>query len=544
MNSDTKNEKTKKIFLRIKYDLCEHNFIIKINKNLNFCKECGRITFTQKKRNHILTKFIIKPKNYYKPIDFSPLDLLRNVSSKNNSNGFLLNFSKFYLEFRVKQINLIYIFHKHFQSSFTTLYLTIQNLDRIFSSYKFKNIKNEKKITLLTICTYILTYNFIEIDNQKNHLNYSYFIKNFNISKEEFLEFEFKCLKRLEYNINLIDIYGIVQIIMYIGFIFNNEDLGDFSINKIYKNIIILLDDIILNEKILKKFSNKQIAFSIIYIIRKKFGLNEKIFREEFADIIFEYEYEIYEKCVIFIEEYLEKNNKLKKNNLNNLIEEKTKEDKDNINEIEGIKIMNSLSPEIKINNKIKYNLLQRLKPLKLKTVLNNVNSNKLINDLNLNDIDEKKFNSPILNPQDREKNENLKINLNLKNYGNIRNLLENQRNNTQLIKKPSRNLQKNLNYTNSQFYDNNKNNLFNQIDKPQEKIHTRILSEENLTTLKKINDSERIKVNNNFMNNGLSLNKQNNNNNTNYFNKTTKNFTNKNQNNINLKLSFNIIKK
>ena len=45
-------------------------------------------------------------------------------------------------------------------------------------------------------------------------------------------------------------------------------------------------------------------------------------------------------------------------------------------------------------------------------------------------------------------------------------------------------------------------------------------------------------------MNNGLSLNKQNNNNNTNYFNKTTKNFTNKNQNNINLKLSFNIIKK
>ena len=133
---------------------------------------------------------------------------------------------------------------------------------------------------------------------------------------------------------------------------------------------------------------------------------------------------------------------------------------------------------------------------------------------------------------------------MNLKNYGNIRNLLENQRNNTQLIKKSSRNLQKNLNYTNSQFYDNNKNNLFNQIDKPQEKIHTRILSEENLTTLKKINDLERIKVNNNFMNNGLSLNKQNNNNNTNYFNKTTKNFTNKNQNNINLKLSFNIIKK
>ena len=161
MNSDTKNEKTKKIFLRIKYDLCEHNFIIKINKNLNFCKECGRITFTQKKRNHILTKFIIKPKNYYKPIDFSPLDLLRNVSSKNNSNGFLLNFSKFYLEFRVKQINLIYIFHKHFQFSFTTLYLTIQNFYRIFSYFLFKNIKNPKQFILLTLFKFIITYIFI-----------------------------------------------------------------------------------------------------------------------------------------------------------------------------------------------------------------------------------------------------------------------------------------------------------------------------------------------------------------------------------------------
>ena len=536
MNIDTKNGKIKKIFLRIKEDVCEHNMIIKINKNLNFCQECGRITFTQKKRNHILTKFIIKPKSYYKPIDFSPLDLLNNISIKNNTKGILLNFTNFYLEFRNKQINLIYLFHKHFQSSLTTLYLSIQNLDRIFSSYKFKNIKNEKKITLLTICTYIITYKFIEIDSQKYHLNYSYFIENYNISKNEFLEFELKCVKRLDYNINLIDIYGIIQIIMYIGFIFNNEDLQDISINKIYKNIINLLDDIILNEKILKKFTNKQIAFSIIYITRKKFGLNEKIFREEFSDMIFEYEYELYEKCIIFIEEYLDKNNnKIKKNYSNNLTVEKTKENIEKSKEKEKINIISSLSPEIKSNNKINFSVFQSLKPIKLKTVLNNVNSNKL------NDIDGKRLNSPILNPN-REKNEKIKINLtNLKNYENTKYLLENQRNNVQPIHKPSRNLQKKLNFTNTQFFDKYKSNLLKNIDK-QENIHERIFSDDHLTTLKHLNDLERINVNNDLMNNDFSLSKPNNNsnNNSNYFNKTTKNFNYKNENNINLKLTFN----
>ncbi len=544
MNIDTKNGKIKKIFLRIKEEQCEHNFIIKINKNLNFCQECGRVTFTQKKRNHILTKFIIKPKSYYKPIDFSPLDLLKNISIKNNSKGILLNFSHFYLEFRVKQINLINLFHKHFKSSLTTLYLSIQNLDRIFSSYKFKNIKSEKKITLLTICTYIITYKFIELDSQKNHFDYSYFIKNFNISKDEFIEFEFKCVKRLDYNINLIDIYGIVQIIMFIGFIFNNEDLQDFSINKIYTNIINLLDNIILNEKILKKFTNKQIAFSIIYITRKQFGLNEKIFREEFSDIIFEYEYEIYEKCITFIEEYLDNNNnKLKKNNSNNsnsLILEKTKENKEKNNEMEKIKIISSLSPQITSNNKINFNLFQSSKPIKLKPVLNNINSNKLIN--NLNDNEEKRFNSPILNPNG-EKIENIKINL--KNYENIRYLLENQRNNVQPIKKNSRNLQKKLSFTNTQFYENHNTNLLKNSGK-KESLHTRIFSDDYFNTLKKLNDLEKKNINTNLMNNELSLNKPNNNSNnsSNYFYKTTKNFNYKNESNINLKLTFNNHKK
>ena len=68
-------------------NLCEHDINIKINKNLSFCQNCGRITLIQKVKAHIVVKFLIKPKNYYKIIDFCPFILLKNIS-KNNSKNF------------------------------------------------------------------------------------------------------------------------------------------------------------------------------------------------------------------------------------------------------------------------------------------------------------------------------------------------------------------------------------------------------------------------------------------------------------------------
>ena len=65
-----------------------------------------------------------------------------------------------------------------------------QNLDRIFSSYKFKNLKEQKKITLITIYTYFLTYKFLEIGNYKYHLEYNFLKKKFNVSKEDIFLFE------------------------------------------------------------------------------------------------------------------------------------------------------------------------------------------------------------------------------------------------------------------------------------------------------------------------------------------------------------------
>jgi len=57
----------------------------------------------------------------------------------------------------------------------------------------------------------------------------------------------------------------------------------------------------------MKKFGNKFKLTNLVLIILLKIIWTKKIFRNEFLDIIFEYEYEISEKSIIFIENYLDK---------------------------------------------------------------------------------------------------------------------------------------------------------------------------------------------------------------------------------------------
>ena len=475
----SKSGRIKKIFMKSEEGVCEHNYNVKINKNLNYCKECGRITYITKRKNTICSKYLIKPKHYNKGIDLSPLTIFQYIIKQDYSNVISLNYSNLYLDFRIKQINLIYSLHKKFHSDLITLYMSIYNLDRIFSSYKFKNIKDKNKINLLSICCYIITYKYFEIDNYKYHVDVNYIKKKFNISKDEIFHYELKCLKRLKYNLSPIDIYTIIKLLMYTGFIFNNEDLGDISLHKIYKNIISLLDDVILEGKILKKFSCTQIAFSIIYLIRKKFGLNEKIFKEEISENLFNIKYDSYEKCIKFIEEYFDKD---KKNN-NNSIQNEDEPFTPKIIKTNITNFTSSLSPNPKLNHDFikTNNLSQSLKPIKTKRIiLNNLNSN--FNNENENH----KSSNQKEKEKEKENYEHKIFNIKaLKNNENIRYLLENQKNNIFDKKTPSRNHQK------VTFQSTENNNQILQISNSKS-LHSKILSEDDLFKFDNLRDNER----------------------------------------------------
>ena len=108
----SKSGRIKKIFMKSEEGVCEHNYNVKINKNLNYCKECGRITYITKRKNTICSKYLIKPKHYNKGIDLSPLTIFQYIIKQDYSNVIPLNYSNLYLDFRIKQINLIYSLHK------------------------------------------------------------------------------------------------------------------------------------------------------------------------------------------------------------------------------------------------------------------------------------------------------------------------------------------------------------------------------------------------------------------------------------------------
>lgn len=71
--------------------ICKHYSSIKINSQLNLCNGCGKITYFQKIQNKITTKYLIKPKNYLQPIDFSPIESLKKLTKQDFSNIIGLN---------------------------------------------------------------------------------------------------------------------------------------------------------------------------------------------------------------------------------------------------------------------------------------------------------------------------------------------------------------------------------------------------------------------------------------------------------------------
>lgn len=467
--------------------ICKHYSSIKINSQLNLCNGCGKITYFQKIQNKITTKYLIKPKNYLQPIDFSPIESLKKLTKQDFSNIIGLHYSNFYLDIRTKQIQIIHSLNKTFNSDPSILYLSIYNLDRIFSTLKFQNLKEQKTINLLTICCFIVTYKYLAIDNYKYHLDLPYIRKKFNVTKADIFLYELKCLKRLDYNLNLIDIYGIIKIIMYTGFIFNDENLGDTSIHSIYKSIKHLLSDVIFEEKILKKFSNKQIAFSIIYLTRKKFGLNEKTFINEITENIYNYEFHNYKKCVNFIENFFDKENKTII--FNTILSEEDLSPqphiKDNVTFLSPIKT-SSLNSERTIQ------LSKSLKPVKLKGLFKKLNNNNSQVDIN----ESTQINSPV--SKENEDNQILKM-IPLKNKENLRHLVENQKTKLSKVPSASRNSKK-IKFSDTEEMNENKSlnnvnvNKLLKVAKSQF-FHTRVLSED-ITGLQKLRDIERIKLN------------------------------------------------
>ena len=283
-------------------EYCNHLKKFRINRYLKYCKNCGIFTFNQlTHNNNKIKKNLIKPNSYKKSFDFNPLEILHN--KEENS----VKFPKIYEKIRNNQISILFALFRKLHSSNETLYLSIYIMDKVFSTYHSKNIETTKKRNLITISSFILAFKYREIDNYKSRIDYSYFTQKFNVHYKEIVKYELKCLKRIDYNFNVIDIYTYLHVILFCGFIFENE-ISSISIGQIYNDV---------------NFNNKQIAFSLISLIRDKYNLNENTFRKDILIKIYDYHYHHFSNSI----QYLKKNNKFNKilqtkNDENDLIED------------------------------------------------------------------------------------------------------------------------------------------------------------------------------------------------------------------------------
>lgn len=426
--------------------ICSSHIFKQIDKNISICEHCGIITYTEKVMRNTFTKTLIKPKNYYKSIDISPFQLLENL---NKHKEIKLYYPSFFLNFRTKLINILYNLNKKFSGSLTTLYLSISYLDRIFCNYYHIENKLGKKITLLTISSYIIAYKYYEIDHFLNHIDFSYLMNKFNVTRDEILKYEVKCLQILEYNLNEVDIFSILKVLMYSGFVFQNEELN-ISLSKLYRRIITFFDDILLEDRILKNFSNKQIAFSIIYYIRKKYGFHSKVFKEEITKKLYNYEYENYEKCVNYFYKIFNDDSEIEKNleqiperaKSYNKLTEIEKNDQNLIKEYEkreSVQYINRTERNRRNRKKVIFKLSSNsISPDSLKIFQENATNNHILMKRNSHLLKPIIGNSLSLKTKDSEVNkddieESLENKINLlkskKNLNNIRELIKIQKN-------------------------------------------------------------------------------------------------------------------
>ena len=474
---------------------CPHIRNIKIEKNLTICKRCGTIIHTEKILKYTFTKYLIKPINYCKGLDISPLKILKNLMGNFKEKKL---FPSFYLNTRTKLINTLIFLNNKFNGSLTTLYLSISFLDRIFPTFNFIDSNEEKKMDLITLSSYILAYKYYEIDHYLNHLDYSFFQYKYNISRNELFNYEVLCLKKLDYNLQEVGIYSYLKLLMYTGFILNSEKIN-ISLIKIYRKIIRFFDSILLKAKILKKFSEVEIAFSIIFLIRRKYGLSEKIFKEEILKQFYHFEYEKFEGCVDYIGNLYGLNNielyenSEKEKSEKEKLEKKNSENEKNLKEEEEEKKVenyNFLKTERKRKKTRKLIYLLNQTSLDDKNESNNNNSIKpkkssyLLNPLILNNFstsnveNNKETEVPFL---DSRNEENLNILVPNKNLDNIKNLIKAQ--------KAKIENKKNVEFENEK-NNNNYNDYIKNI-KPKKRLTVKLNTQRNTLKLEKLRMNE-----------------------------------------------------
>ena len=221
---------------------------------LLYCILCSSIALVSEARTALTP---LKPLSYKlsNEIDFMEMSFtIGNYSRK-----------KEYLKIRQKIIREMKQIAQKYSLENQTFFLSVAYLDKICEKINVFNYDEIKGISVFCIILaskfYETSYVGIQIENDyKSKLSSNY--------KSD----EIYILQLLDYKLNIVTVYDILNQIKSVGFVFQRENLPQKKVNVLYSQVDKMVMAFIENKSFID-FTPKQVAFAIIGFLRGTFNL-------------------------------------------------------------------------------------------------------------------------------------------------------------------------------------------------------------------------------------------------------------------------------
>ena len=260
---------------------CNHKkYIQTLSKNtFTTCPHCGNTIY--KSSNKKITS-TLKPLSYSSlslspfPLSHSPFSSLSSLPHLLPNPTHITNISTFYCETRSNIITSLLKHSKIYDYSKSTFYLALSYLDKLLPT---KHHLSPKTTELYVINSLLLAAKFREVSiYEPNFSRFTCDNGEYQINEEEILENEIELLKELNYELNVITAYDVLQMLLYNGIVYDDEiDKENDNVNKIYEYAEELFK-LLYNDINVIGFDVREVAINVVCLTRKYFDLKKNGF--------------------------------------------------------------------------------------------------------------------------------------------------------------------------------------------------------------------------------------------------------------------------
>ena len=221
---------------------------------LLYCILCSSIALVSEARTALTP---VRPLSYKFTNEIDLMEMSFTVGNYNRK--------KEYLKIRQKIIREMKMISMKYSLENQTFFLSVAYLDKICEKI---NLFNYDEIKGVSVFCLILASKFYETSCVGMQIENDYKDKLSSNYKSD----EIYILQLLDYKLNIVTVYAILNQIKSVGFVFQSENLPQKKVNVLYSQVDKMVMAFIENKSFID-FTPKQVAFAIIGFLRGTFNL-------------------------------------------------------------------------------------------------------------------------------------------------------------------------------------------------------------------------------------------------------------------------------